>query len=77
MTDAHRKADPTGYFGEGAPDQADSGMPLSYRGDTEQHFSRWAPGSAEGGADEGTAEHAPLIERPRATGPVGGDLQGG
>jgi hypothetical protein len=77
MTDIDGRAHPTGVFGEGAPDQPDGDAAPTYRADSEQHFSRWAPGGAEGAADEGTAEHAPLIDRPRPAGQVGDEPQDG
>ena len=65
MADAETEAAPTGPFGEGAAEQAAAGSPpASYSRDTEQHFSRQRQGDAESTAGEGTAEHAPMIDRP-------------
>jgi hypothetical protein len=64
MADAEIEAAPTGPFGEGAAEQAAADAPpASYSRDTEQHFSRQRQGDPEGTADEGTAEHVPMIDR--------------
>jgi hypothetical protein len=66
MADADIEAAPTGAFGEGAPEQAaEDTPPSSYSRDTEQHFSRWRQGEPDDAGQEGTAEHAPMIDRPR------------
>jgi hypothetical protein len=66
MADADIEASPTGAFGEGAPERpAEDTPPTSYSRDTEQHFSRWQQGEPKETAREGTAEHVPMIDRPR------------
>ena len=66
MADADNEAAPTGPFGEGAPERpAEATPPASYARDTEQHFSRWREGEPKDTAREGTAEHVPMIDRPR------------
>ena len=65
MADAEIEPSPTGPLGEGAAEQsAADAAPASYSRDTEQHFSRRRPAGAEAAADEGTAEHVPMIDRP-------------
>ena len=65
MADAEIEASPTGPFGEGAPEQAaDEAAPTPYARDTAQHFSRWRQGEPSDTAEEGTAEHVPMIDRP-------------
>jgi len=66
MTSADIEPAPTGPFGEGAPERpAEETPPTASSRETEQHFSPWRqeePSEAEG---DGTAEHAPMIDRPR------------
>jgi hypothetical protein len=64
MADAEIEAAPTGPFGEGAAERTAAEAPSpSYSRDTEQHFFRQRRADTEA-ADEGTAEHAPMIDRP-------------
>jgi hypothetical protein len=57
---------PTGAFGEGAPERAaEETPPSSGSRETGQHFSRWRRREPEEAAGEGTAEHVPMIDRPR------------
>jgi len=66
MADADIEVAPTGPFGEGAPERAaEETPPTTGSRDTEQHFSRWRRREPEGAAEEGTAEHVPMIDRPR------------
>jgi hypothetical protein len=66
MADADIEPAPTGPFGEGAPERLPEDTPSgSYSRDSAQHFSRWRAREAEDVAREGTAEHVPLIDRPR------------
>jgi hypothetical protein len=56
--------DPTGRFGEGAPDEAAAVSPEpSHKGDSEQHESRSAGPSPRVGDGEDTADRPPLIDR--------------
>jgi hypothetical protein len=65
MEDSDIEASPTGAFGEDAPEQpAGQVPPPSYSRETEQHFSRWRQDEPDDPAREGTAEHAPRIDRP-------------
>jgi hypothetical protein len=65
MADAEIEAAPTGPFGEGAAERtAADAPPPSYSRDTEQHFFRQRRADTEAAAGEGTAEHAPMIDRP-------------
>jgi hypothetical protein len=67
MTDADQEPAPTGAFGEGAGEQpAEETQPVSYARDTTQDVSRSLQGEPKDRAQEGTAEHAPMIDRPRA-----------
>jgi hypothetical protein len=66
MADPDIEASPTGRFGEGASEpRAEDTPPSSYSRDTAQDFSRWRQGEPQDTPREGTAEHAPLIDRPR------------
>jgi hypothetical protein len=67
MADAEIEASPTGPFGEGAPERPPEGTPpTSSSRDTAQHFSRWRQDEPKDTAQEGTAEHVPMIDRPRS-----------
>jgi hypothetical protein len=66
MADVDTQASPTGPFGEGAPERPPGDTAAgSYSRDTAQHFSRWRRGEPQDTAREGSAEHAPMIDRPR------------
>jgi hypothetical protein len=67
MADADIEPSPTGPFGEGASERpAEDAPPTSHSRDTAQHFSRWRQAEPEDTAQEGTAEHVPMIDRPRS-----------
>ncbi|HSK26087.1 MAG TPA: hypothetical protein VK894_04175 [Jiangellales bacterium] len=61
-----REPDPTGAFGEGAPEGlSDQALPSLEDRRTEQSFSRWPLEEYAESGGQDTAEHAPLIDRPR------------
>jgi hypothetical protein len=67
MTDADQAPAPTGAFGEGAGEQpAEETKAASYARETSQDVSRSLQEEPKDKAQEGTAEHAPMIDRPRA-----------
>jgi hypothetical protein len=62
MTDADQAPAPTGAFGEGAAEET---KPALYARETSQDVSRSLQEEPKDKAQEGTAEHAPMIDRPR------------
>ena len=67
MADADIEVSPTGPFGEGGPERPAEDTPsASYSRDTAQHFFRRRQGEPKDTAREGTADHVPMIDRPRA-----------